>query len=60
MYTNYSFFILDVENENLEDIVLENKVKALPTFVIYKNGKRIERIKGKQESRLLEYLNGKN
>ena len=57
-YTTYSFFILDVENEDLEDIVVENKVEALPTFVVYKKGKRIERIKGKNETRLLEYLKG--
>ena len=57
-YPKYNFYILDVENEELADIIVENKVKALPTFIVYKNGKRIERIKGKQEARLMEYLNG--
>ena len=57
-YKNYSFFILDIENEDLEDIVVENKVQVLPTFVVYKSGKRVERIKGKKESRIMEYLNG--
>lgn len=37
---------LSVDVDELEDLANENNINAMPTFICYKNGARIDELKG--------------
>jgi len=53
-YTNVVFLKVDVD-EN-EEIATEYKVSAMPTFMFFKNGKKIDEFAGANENKLNELI----
>merc|ERR1740139_675190 len=58
-YSNFKFRLIDVENEDMEDVVRDYNVSGLPTYVIFKKGKKVKKIVGFKKDTLLEYLDEK-
>ncbi|KAK7340488.1 hypothetical protein VNO77_21193 [Canavalia gladiata] len=53
-FTNVEFIKIDVDE--LTDVAREFKVEAMPTFVLVKKGKEIERIVGAKKDELLKKI----
>jgi thioredoxin 1 len=51
-YTNLKFIKVDVDE--LEDVAAEAGVSAMPTFMIFKGGKKIEEIVGANKEKLAD------
>jgi thioredoxin 1 len=53
-FTSIQFYKVDVDDN--EDVTKEQNIEAMPTFVLYRDGKEIQRIVGADTSTLRETL----
>jgi thioredoxin 1 len=53
-WTNVAFYKVDVEN--LTHVAEEEKISSMPTFVLYYNGREVDRISGALEEKLVALL----
>ncbi|KAI3380542.1 hypothetical protein SNEBB_010553 [Seison nebaliae] len=53
-YTNVKFFKVDVDEE--EDFTAECDVTVMPTFQIFKDGKKLDEVKGSNIGRVKELI----
>ena len=54
-YPDVRFCKINVDTQGLGVIVNNNRVSSLPTFIIYKNGKEVERVVG---ANITQIING--
>lgn len=54
-YPDVQFCKINVDTQALGVIVNNNRVSSLPTFIIYKNGKEVERVVG---ANITQIING--
>lgn len=50
---NPSVVVLKVDVDEVEDVAAECKIEAMPTFVVFKGTKEVERLMGASEEKLL-------
>jgi thioredoxin 1 len=55
-FTSVSFYKVDVDE--LDDVAKEQKIKAMPTFVLYQDGVEVQRIIGADSSGVRGALEG--
>ena len=53
-YSTLKFYKVDVDD--LGDIAAMNDIECMPTFILYKNGKEIERLMGANKEKLEELV----
>jgi thioredoxin 1 len=56
MYTNVSFYKVDVEVDDLANVVRQESISAMPTFVLYRDGTEVGRVTGADENKLVSLL----
>jgi thioredoxin 1 len=57
-YSNVKFIKVDVDE--LEDVSSEAKVEAMPSFFVYKNGKKVDELVGASEGELKKLIEKHN
>lgn len=55
-YPNVFFAKIDSDNEDISDVVETCEIKQLPTFVIFVNGKYVDRLIGANIGRLEDFV----
>ena len=53
-WTNVNFYKVDIEI--LDNVAQEEKITAMPTFVLYLNGKEVGRVTGASEAKVVDLL----
>lgn len=53
-WTNVTFYKVDVEE--LTNVAEEEKITAMPTFVLYLGGREVGRLSGANENKVIELL----
>ena len=48
---NVMFFKLDVDQ--VEEVVMQERIESMPTFLFFKDGKLVEKIEGANQSRIM-------
>lgn len=59
-YTNVDFYKVDVDIDELSNVVKQESVSSMPTFVLYKNGIEVGRVTGTDEPKLVRLLESQN
>ena len=54
VYTSARFYKLDIDE--VSSVAHEQEIRAMPTFLIYKDGKEVERVVGSNEKALQEAI----
>lgn len=55
-FTDVKFYKVDVEVEELSNVVKEEQISAMPTFVVYKDGLEVGRVVGVDENKLVKLI----
>ena len=55
-WSSVSFFKVDVDVPEISETVAQQGVECMPTFVLYQNGKEVDRITGADERQLVRML----
>lgn len=55
-FSNIQFYKVDVDEEDLLNVVKEETIAAMPTFVLYSNGVEVGRVVGVDENKLVRLL----
>lgn len=56
IHTDVSFYKVDVEVDDLANVVRQESIAAMPTFVLYRDGSEIGRVTGADENKLVTLI----
>jgi thioredoxin 1 len=56
-WKHVNFYKVDVDVQELENVVKQENIECMPTFVLYVDGEEVERCSGIDENKLVRILN---